>query len=305
MIKTSNIYVSTACLNVTGSLTNRIKAYKSIGIKSIELGAGVEVNHTDIHSLHRSGCNFLMHNCFPPPPDDFFINLASPSEEIRSRSIDLILRSFQLAVKLRCPYFSIHAGFVQDPIGAGFHSLLFPERQPSTLLYQEAMDRFIKSIDIILRQCENNETKILVENNVCPVHLKGKLLLQTPDELEYFINYVSHPDLGILLDVGHLNVSAKSYAFNLGESYSILKKFTKAIHLHDNDGYNDCHGSLSATSSVLGILGDGWFNSIPIILEARFDTLKFLAHQIEWLCQYIASKKKVGELEDVRRDSKN
>ena len=55
-------------------------------------------------------------------------------------------------------------------------------------------------------------------------------------------------NVGLLLDVGHLKVSAKTYGFNLFKAHEILKPYIEGYHLSDNDGFRDSNKGFTKKS---------------------------------------------------------
>ena len=64
------------------------------------------------------------------------------------------------------------------------------------------------------------------------------LLLTNPKEIITFFKSIPK-DIGLLLDVGHLKVSAKTEKFNLENAILKLNKLTKGYHLSENNSYED------------------------------------------------------------------
>ena len=58
---------------------------------------------------------YLVHNYFPPPKEEFVLNLGSTNNEIIRKSISLCKKAIDDAVVLGAPCYSIHAGFYFDP----------------------------------------------------------------------------------------------------------------------------------------------------------------------------------------------
>jgi sugar phosphate isomerase/epimerase len=91
---------------------------------------------------------------------------------------------------------------------------------------------------------------LLIENNVLapfnlPSSRKNPLLCVSADECLELIHEISHPRLGLLLDTGHLNVSAKTLGFDLDLAVKKLAPHVQALHHSDNDGVEDTNHPLS------------------------------------------------------------
>ena len=279
---TRRVYASTACLPATDSLPSRIAAYRAAGITAVELGAGVRVETADLDLLPSSADHFLVHNYFPPPREPFVLNLASANTGIRKRSLDMVVQGLELSARLGAPFYSVHAGFVCDPIGFGGGRFQFPPPQ-SPEDTGRAMDRFVSALGVALDRARSLGLMLLVENNVCWHEHAGKLLLQTADEFAQLFDRLPSPDLGILLDTGHLNVSAQTLGFDRMAFVERLASRIQAFHLHDNDGSADSHSPIGSGSWVLYIVRLATFRHIPAVVEARFGSAITLGNHLEWL----------------------
>lgn len=278
------IFISTNCLRGIQPLGIRLFEYEKYGLTDVELGAGVTTNHniSEVFTNHHKG-KFLLHNYFPPPSDAFVLNLASNDEQIRQRSIDLVSNALVLCKKLNAPFYSVHAGFIYDPIGLGPSSLIFPSITSSTCGAERAFKRFVDTLMPLLDLAACLGLRILVENNVCTLEARGKLLMQTTNEFLQLFEILPHPALGLLLDTGHLKVSAKTLGFDPFEFADRLTPHIRAFHLHDNDGITDSHLPLPPGSWVLEILRRPEFKGLPLVLEAKVDTMSEAVDQISLL----------------------
>ena len=59
--------------------------------------------------------NLRIHNYFPPYSREFVINLASSNKNILNKSIKHVIRAINLATKMKCKFYSFHAGFRINP----------------------------------------------------------------------------------------------------------------------------------------------------------------------------------------------
>jgi len=279
---TSNLYVSTACLPGMEALASRIAEYRRHGLLNVELGAGIHVDGDITTLLSGFEGRFLIHNYFPPPADSFVLNLASGNKNIRQRSIDMVSAALGLCARLGAPYYSVHAGFITEPVGVGKAGFVFPMPK-GTNEAQDAMERFINSIGGLMDRAKNLGVTILVENNVCTVAAKGKLLLQTADEFLELFRALPNPQLGLLLDTGHLNVSAHTLGFNRFDFMDQVAPYIRAFHIHDNDGMADTHNVISPESWVIDLLRRSVSAGLPIVIESRFKDVSSLRQHVYWL----------------------
>ncbi len=276
------LFVSTACLPQTEPLAGRIAAYHEHGLHAIELGARVVLDQVELLNCMLPTGSYLIHNYFPPPADPFVLNLASADATIYQRSIELVERALALTVQLGAPFYSVHAGFITDPTAFGTTSFVFPlPQKPEDAA--AALQRFISAMHRLADTAQRHGVYLLIENNICSHELVGKLLLQSSDEFLQFFQALPHPNLGVLLDTGHLNVSACTLGFDRLAFIEQIAPYIKAFHIHDNDGQADLHQPIQPDSWVLQVLKQPSLAMLPIIVEATFAHVTALRNHVAWL----------------------
>ncbi|NER87924.1 sugar phosphate isomerase/epimerase family protein [Moorena sp. SIO3A2] len=276
------IFASTACLKGGVSLMEKLSTYYDAGIEAIELGMRVNVEEGDLEKLVEMTSRFLVHNYFPPPSNSFILNLASDNSTIRQRSLDLAQRAIKLVRQLNAPFYSIHAGFMTDPYGFGNPYFLFPELT-GVNVRQEVLDRFVNAVSIANQYALDHGVGLLVENNVCAPPIKGQVLLDRADEFLQLFEAIDSPNLGIILDFGHLNVAAHTLGFDRLDFIERLTPYIRCFHVHDNDGMFDSHSPLQPGSWVLEVLRRPEFAHLPLVVEGKFDDVTSLSQQVNWL----------------------
>jgi sugar phosphate isomerase/epimerase len=278
----SSVYVSTACLSGEEPILSRINLYRSYGLNSIELGAGVSVDKKSLSQIFEIDANFLVHNYFPPPVEPFVLNLASSDPQTRKRSQDFVRYALKISKDLGAPFYSVHAGFITDPIARGKTSFIFPSPE-STDAAKNAFSRYIESIGHLLEYAEDLGVKLLIENNVCSQELEGKLLFTTSDEYQQMFNSIRSQQLGVLLDTGHLNVTARTLQFDRDFFIDQILPFVRAFHVHDNNGLEDSHYPVLKESWIIDVLRNPLLKSWPIIIEAKFGSVEELSRHVKWI----------------------
>lgn len=277
------LFVSTACLPENENYWLAVKRYTDHGIINIELGSSHQYNgNNDISRLYEMPNKFLIHNYFPPSPESFVLNLASHNPNIRQQSIKHIKNAITLSAALNAPFYSFHAGFITDPHGFGTTSYLFPAPESESEA-EQALSLFVEALEEVGQYAQTRGIHLLVENNVCTEDLKGKLLLQTADEFLTLFQRLSIPNIGILLDFGHLNVTAHTLNFDRMTFIDRLAPNIKAFHIHDNDGTSDAHEPITPKGWVDTIISDAAFANIPAVLEAKFNDIVALKQHLDWL----------------------
>ncbi len=276
------IIVSTACLPGVQPLMSRISDLRQHGLHAIELGAGLTVGDDLERLFFDSGAQFFVHNYFPPPATSFVLNLASADGTIRDRSVDLVAAALDLSARLGAPFYSVHGGFITDPVGFDGTGFVFPAPE-SKQEAAYAMERFICVLRDLLKSAASRGVKILVENNVCVLAATGKLLLQSADGFAELFAALPDPNLGLLLDTGHLNVSARTLGYDRESFVDRVQSYVRAVHVHDNDGIVDKHEVVAPGSWVLEVLRRPGLQGVPIIIESKFADASGLARHVKWL----------------------
>lgn len=262
------VYASTGC--VPGCFWQKLDRYSAAGLGEVELGTTTEqLGERLVERLRRRGLHYVVHNYFPPPVTEFVLNLASPDDEIRRRSLELVEQALATASALGSALYSVHAGFVADPIGFDGRSFVFPAHGDVVA----AKERFRGAVEKALVRARELGVELLVENNVCTPETRGALLLQTPEEFDEL------PGFGILLDTGHLNVTATTFGFERDDFVRRLRSRIRAVHLHDNDGTADLHEPVTEDSWALeAVRATG---AETIVVEALFGNVESLRDHIE------------------------
>lgn len=277
------IFVSTSCIAAPQLLEGRVSEFFDHGLNHIELGAGVILGNNSLAWIKAQKGQFLIHNYFPPPSEPFVLNMASSNAAIRSHSINFVCGTLQLCAQMSIPFYSVHAGFITDPVGFGATGFILPYPD-SPDAPRQAMARFIHSLTICAAEAKRLGLYVLVENNVCPQELMGKLLLQRAEEFEgLFRVFPDRLPIGILLDTGHLNVSARTFGFEAMDFVHTLAPYLKAFHVHENDGVSDTHQPVQKGSWILELLKMKQFERLPAVLEARFANVSGILQHVNWL----------------------
>nr|WP_319540033.1 sugar phosphate isomerase/epimerase [uncultured Methanospirillum sp.] len=278
----NSIYVSTSCLPGVDSLTERISLFQKNGFDAIELGAGVRMNKKDHQFLLKNKNKFLLHNYFPPPLKPFVLNLASENADIQKKSLKLIRTALKLSKDLQSPFYTIHAGFVKDPTEFRGNNYIFPSYVSNEEIHYASI-RYAKLISQIAKESKLLNIDLYLENNCCTVDLVNKLLLQTQNEFASLFQSNRIDNLGILLDTGHLNVTAQTYGFDPRDFVKDLQGHIKVIHLHDNDGILDLHKPINSDSWFFDVIQKPAIAELPIIIEAKFKDVYELQKHVQWL----------------------
>ena len=228
-----------------------IQKFNEKGIKSIELSGGKYVAQEKIikYLKKRNDVNYSLHNYFPVPKKKFVINLASVEKKIFRKTYLNIKKSINISKKLNSKYFSFHAGFLFNPnikdLGKKFAKVKLQNRK-------KTLELFLNRVNLLAKEAKKKDVKILIENNVITIENYRKfkqdpLLLTHPNEMIKFFKRCDK-NVGLLLDVGHLKVSAKTYGFDLLKAHEMLKPYIDGYHLSDNNGLRDSNKGFTKKS---------------------------------------------------------
>lgn len=248
------IYVSSSCVR-NNTIAAIIRQLAESGIKNIELSGGTDFYdglEGDLIALkQRYDLQYACHAYFPPPAEPFVVNLASCNDKIYKQSIEHYICCIEMLKRVECPVLSIHAGFLVE-IGTSE----IGRKLSGKNVYDEgkAYERFCTAYEKIARLCHDNRINFFLENNV----------LSAENYKEFgFHNYMMMTDyasimkmkrqlkFNLLLDLGHLHVSARTLGLNYVEECDKLKSYVEWIHLSENDGISDEHKPLRKNSEII------------------------------------------------------
>ena len=274
----------------TGGLRNVTAAEAAMhffrqGILGVELSSGAfsATYEADLMAL-PSELTLQLHNYFPPPAISFVLNLASTDLAIAEQSVQLVRTAIRLAVLLRRPVYSFHAGFRLNPRVGDLGKTL---GRYDLVDREIALDQFEKRVVMLAEEARREGVTLLIENNVITMaslanYGEDPLLLTHPDEISSFMAKMPS-NVGLLLDVAHLKVSARTHGFDLLQAHAKVEKWIKGYHLSDNDATSDSNEYVTSNS---------WFWEVLIpgldyySLEIYNATTASLVEQ----CRFLAAK---------------
>lgn len=238
--------------------------------------------------------NLLIHNYFPPPKNNFVLNFASGNRNIVRQSMALADRSLELCQQYNIPYYSFHPGYLFD--GVEGHDGHFEFSHDSFLPYEKALDRFMFQMERLCEKARKRRVGLAVENLfVAPGNVKTSLCCSF-EEMQEIMSLIP-ADVGILLDLGHLNISSEYIGF---DKYDFISKFMKLysdriyqIHLSRNDGTADQHLPFYKRDWQLEILKEFKFcpgkdkKGINVVLEARNLDMNTIIDNVKLIERYL------------------
>lgn len=262
------IYVSTACIK-RKQISEVLKEYGENGIKNIELSGGTEY-YNDIESDLKKykkeyELKYACHAYFPPPKENFVVNLASCNDKIYRKSIEHYEKCIEMLDRNDIRVLSIHAGFLVE-----ITTETIGKRVVNPIVYneKESYARFTEAYRHIAKLCKDNNIDFYLENNVL-----SKENYEEFQNHNYFMmtDYASimkmreKLDFNLLLDLAHLYVSLNTLGFSYDEQCENLRPYIKWIHISENNGIVDQHKPLMVKSNITKQLYK--INNINITLE--------------------------------------
>jgi len=242
--------LSSACLPGKRKMTECIELCLKHGLRNIELGAGIipDIPFADLPKKFPEA-QLLIHNYFPVPQKSFLMNLASSESEIVNLTSDLIRRAIDISASIGAPFYSFHGGFVGEPSGRDEWGFIFPEPKPEDRL--PALNRFAENLFPLVEEAKKTGVQLLVENNVCPPYQKDVGLFGDEKDFLWLFGQKEFDPAGILLDFGHMNVSAQSLSFDAQYMIQAIVPHIRACHIHQNDGTADQHRPIFEDFAVI------------------------------------------------------
>jgi len=223
------------------------------GFQNIELSGGTEYyegfENEVLKLKEKYNLNYIIHNYFPPPKEDFVLNLASLDDKIFERSLAHILKSIRFANLLGAQKYGFHAGFYVD-----INVNEIGKEIPIYELYdiKQAYERFCRGFNLIKNESKGLE--IYIENNVYSKTNFNTYGLPNPFMLTSAVEFEElqqHIDFKLLLDIAHLYVSSRVLNFNFESHLNQMIIETDYIHLSDNNGWHDQNIAFKSDSKLL------------------------------------------------------
>jgi sugar phosphate isomerase/epimerase len=270
------IYVSSAAVN-SSSLEDSVNTLAGICIRNIELSGGLSYSDNILKKLKglkkKFSLNLLIHNYFPPSKKEFVLNIASNNKGTRLKSINFVKRSIDLAHDLEIDCYTLHPGYTRELRAAQESDYFIADGYPGiSPAYASAI--MFETLLEIREYAVMRGVRIGLENLFPIDDAPDSSLLCTPAEIIQFLDYFSQDDnIGFLLDLGHLVISANYFGFDKDEFIETLSKGFQdkifEIHLSGNDGKKDEHVPLAPDCWQLRAVRRFDLGKIPITIECR------------------------------------
>jgi len=193
----------------------------------------------------------------------YLINLASPKEELKTKSIDAMIVELERAHQLKIPHVVFHPGSF------------------TSSSEQEGLDAIVQSLNTILQRTEQLTSTPLLENTAG----QGSNLGWKFEHLAYIIETATEPErLGVCIDTchafaaGHALGSAQEYEStmqSMEDAFGLEK--IKAFHLNDSKkefgSRKDRHEHIGegemGVEPFTHLMNDTRFENTPMYLETE------------------------------------
>ena len=269
-----SVFISTTFAQSNSSVLEAVRKLVENNIRNIELGSIHRYEEGLDKKLLEIGGNYITHNFFPPVDERIILNIASVDNAIRKKSITFIKGAIGFAEKIGAEIYTIHPGFLEDPLGESKSSEKYDFKFPSEDLssphpnYQACNENLFRSLCEIGAYLDGKNVKITIETQGSFTK-KNTVLFSKPDEFIYFMNSIQNPQIGINLNLGHLNLASRVWGFDKTQVLEIVKPRLLAVEVSHNDGVEDDHQALRLNSWYLNILRNYSFKDIPVVFEGR------------------------------------
>lgn len=264
------IYVSSSCIN-NKKISDSIYQLAKAGFQYIELSGGTQYYkeyETDLIDLKSQySLKYACHAYFPPPLEDFVVNLAACNRQIYEKSIKHYLDCIDMMERVGIYDLSIHAGFLieisPEQLGGIITSPIIYERELAIRNFCDAykeIEQYAlkKGINVYL---ENN---VISQQNMKQFDGNNYLLMTDADTIYEIRNRIK---FSLLLDLAHLYVSSCTLKCEYKEQIRLLKELVGWVHISENDGYIDEHKELNDFSDI--VLGCKQFLDQNVTLETK------------------------------------
>lgn len=203
-----------------------------------------------VSQMNASGVKAIYHGNFKLP-------LSSDVYSVRMAAVNAVLAEVDLSAKLSAPLI-IHGGAIVEP------RLVVKAKK-------EALDNYLRSLEIIVSHAEKMGVMVLLENlsnyiNYRPFHY----IFTTAPEYKYILDRLDSKNVALFFDVGHAAICD-------GNPAAVIEEFHERIwgmSFSNNDGVRDLHlgihkGIIDYQKVINTILDVGWQGVLAFEVRGR------------------------------------
>ncbi len=220
------------------------------------------------------------------PHDSYLINVGSPKEEVRKKSIVALLNEVQRADQI-------------GVLGVNFH----PGAHLKMISVEQCIELIVDAMNDIIAQ--TTQALLIIENTAG----QGSTIGRSFEEIASIINQVKEKSrVGVCLDTCHLLASGfdirspEGWQKTMQEFEGIIGlKYLKGIHLNDSKG---ALGSNVDRHNNIGMGELGWSTFKHIMQDPRLDNMPLILETVddELWPQEIAQLNKLAERDNTLSD---
>lgn len=267
-------FISSASIK-NNKIGDSVRELALSGFKNIELSGGTKYYEGYIDELLelkiKFELNYQVHNYFPPQINDFVLNFVSDNLDNFNRSCSLMKEAIDKLDIFGASIYAFHPGYAVE---------LKPEKKDIYFDYddknfnkEEKLQLFYDRFDLFITEVARNK-RIAIENLFPFNREKDYSLFSRPEEVFGFLGkYKENNNIGILLDLGHLNVASYYLGFDKNKFIDQLfvehKEKIFEIHLSENNGRGDQHKMHESDSWQLQVVKSNYeyLSTIPVTFE--------------------------------------
>ena len=280
-----NIFVSTTFAKDDSKISDVLAECKKENISNVELGSN-HIYEKDLKKIiQKYNFRFLVHNYFPIPKKSFVVNIASLNKKIRTISIQHIKKAINFCKVTNSKLYTMHPGFLADPITTSRTKNNYDFVWNNNNLnknYNLAFNNMLSSLKKIVHFAKNKKVRVAIETEGS-FKKKNFGLMQKPDEYKKLFKYFTPKNLGINLNIGHLNLASRAFKFSKVKFVEDIEDYIVAIELSHNNGIEDEHLPIKRKAWYWKILKKKIFITVPKILEYRNCNISKIKQSIELL----------------------
>lgn len=256
---------------------------------NIEFSSNIPFDESNIEAFNNHNGLKLIHNYFPTPKESFVINLASSNKIILEKSIKHCFENIKRTSKLNLPFYSVHSGFCLDP---SISSLGGKIESKEAIRRSDHTDIFIETAYKLSNIAKKYGVQLLIENNVLSEknflinQFQNIFLCVDSSEIIEIMESVNMENFGLLLDTGHLKVSANTLKLDVDLEVKKLKKYVEAVHHSDNNGKQDSNDCLDQDYWFLKYIK--YYSEKFHVLEVKDADYQSIEYQINLLSNAIS-----------------
>lgn len=273
-----SLFYITASASYKDRISDVITDLAGLGFRNIELSGGTRYYdgvEEDVLALGKKyGINFLVHNYFPPSPVGFVMNIASRDKTLLENTLRHIEIAMALAGKLDCGLYTLHPGFNTSLLNEEDRRF-FESPKGNDAPDSGTKEDFYKGVGALKTMAEKRRIRVGIEN-FFPFFISTRAFMESGADLTEFLDrYRNEPAIGLLLDLGHLNVAANTLGF---DKFALIEKVLGEyrdklfeVHVSENDGSRDNHQVSTANSWQIKLIRENKerLSGVPIVFEWR------------------------------------